>query len=230
MADAPIEPPDPAEVLSVVRGLQGKEEKLPERRVKRTREQWAADIQQDFTEAQKAYLQGAEKRIAAGKKLLAAKEELGYRNFGAMLKEDLQGHERSCRRLMYIAANPVLSNVANMATLPPQITTLEILARSPSLKMLQRDIDQGDIHFEIKARDAERIIRRHELMLQLRPKRPEPRSLGRPVTKEMLDQIASEMESHYRKRIVEKREKIRSLYREIHDYEKLIGERDEEED
>jgi hypothetical protein len=99
--------------------------------------------------------------VEVGRLLLKAKDELPHGEFLPMIERDLTCGERKAQLLMRIARHPVLSDPQHAAHLPPNWTTLDVLA-SPDFpaERLKRAIETGEVSPGMTRAKAEALLRR----------------------------------------------------------------------
>jgi hypothetical protein len=114
-----------------------------------TRAQWAARISTAFRKSVEAILE-------QGRLLIAAKDDLDYGDFTAMVENDLPFGARTAQMLMAIAADARLSEPNIYSLLPPSWTTLYALTRLPN-EAFNRGIAEGVIRPDMIRADMERL-------------------------------------------------------------------------
>ena len=95
--------------------------------------------------------------IEAGRELTKAKAELEHGQFEDMVEEDLAMNPSTARRLMSIAAHPVLSNRAHVHDLPPTWGTLYELTKVP-IPRLEAKLKDGTINPQMERKDVTALI------------------------------------------------------------------------
>ena len=98
--------------------------------------------------------------VHTGVCLNQAKQKLGHGRWEQLLRGQLGFGLRTAQVLMSIARNPCLRKAQNHAFLPPSAGTLIELARG-NAEIVQRGIDDREIHPEMSTKQAKAFIRRH---------------------------------------------------------------------
>lgn len=104
----------------------------------------------------RAWQMGVESVVETGRLLIEAKRDLPG-GFEAMIASDLPFKRDTAYRLMKVADNPVLSDVAHRATLPPSWRTLYELTKLPD-DVLRAKLADGTINPSIERRDVATMI------------------------------------------------------------------------
>jgi hypothetical protein len=98
--------------------------------------------------------------ISLGKTFLGAKAELGHGNFKAMVEHKTRFKLRTAELYMQIASNAFLSNAQHVATLPPYVSTLGVLAPwKPAA--LKAAVDKGDVTPELERTRAVELAKEY---------------------------------------------------------------------
>lgn len=113
--------------------------------------------------------------ISLGKTLLAAKDELGHGNFKAMVERKTRFKLRTAELYMQIASNAFLSNPQHVATLPPYVSTLGVLA-SWKPAALEVAVTKGDVTPELDRAKANELSKEYgpPKAITARPTAPPP--------------------------------------------------------
>ncbi len=115
-----------------------------------SRTQWAKKITERYQDSVRAILD-------VGRYLIEAKTELEHGEFGVMIAQDLPFSRHTAFRLMAIARNPLLSDVANSQHLPPSWYTLYELSKVPD-DALDEAFKMGRITPDIRQKDVITLI------------------------------------------------------------------------
>jgi hypothetical protein len=94
--------------------------------------------------------------IETGQRLIEAKEEVEYGEWGKIFENNKPFSLRTAEFLMGIAKNPVLTNPLHATLLPPSWFTLYQLSLIPA-EDLQKLIDAGKVHSELTRAEAENL-------------------------------------------------------------------------
>lgn len=98
--------------------------------------------------------------IVAGKRLLSAKSQFQHGDWMSMFQRGrLNFGLRTAEMLMRIAAHPTLSNRNLYSILPPAWSVLHELSKVPAA-LLEREIQSGKIHPELRLAEARQIVER----------------------------------------------------------------------
>jgi hypothetical protein len=103
--------------------------------------------------AWKETLQGI---IKVGAHLIDARSELGYREYGLMVSEDLPFSLGTARKLRLIAGNHVLTNRSHANALPVRVHTLYELSQFET-ETLQALIEDGTVHPKLERGEAKAL-------------------------------------------------------------------------
>ena len=114
-----------------------------------TRAQWAARISTAFRKCVEAVLE-------QGRLLIAAKDDLDYGDFTAMVESDLPFGPRTAQMLMAIAGDRRFSEANIASVLPSSWTTLYALTRLPD-EAFERGIAEGVISPDMIRADVQRL-------------------------------------------------------------------------
>ena len=115
----------------------------------RSRKEWAARITFLYRNTVSAI-------ISVGTALIEAKKSLPHGDFTPMVKRDLPFSERTAQRLMQIAGNSVLTDPSHASALPPNYTTLALLASWPEDE-LRDALERGAIHPDVERAEVSLI-------------------------------------------------------------------------
>jgi hypothetical protein len=96
---------------------------------------------------------GVDSIIETGRLVQQAKTELKHVEFLDMVKDDLPFDRTTAFRLMAIAENPVIANVAHVHHLPPSWGTLYELTKLPA-EMLEARIIDGTVNAKMQRNQA----------------------------------------------------------------------------
>jgi hypothetical protein len=106
-----------------------------------------------------AWRKAVECFIEAGSLLIEAKRELDHGEFEAMIRDELPFSPSTARKLMIIAAHPVLANRAHANALPASWGTLYELSKL-NQEDLKRAIEDGVVNSKMERKEAVALLGR----------------------------------------------------------------------
>jgi hypothetical protein len=121
---------------------------------------WANRINEADAKMQTTMADMVNAIITVGKTLLAAKGELGHGNFQAMVERKTRFKLRTAELYMQIAGNAFLANPQHIATLPPYVGTLGVLA-SWKPAALAAAVKKGHVTPELDRAKANELSREY---------------------------------------------------------------------
>src|SRR5262245_11523424 len=136
-----------------------------------TRRHWAKRLNAIWREAAGNMLRAS---FALGEELIKAKEGLPHGEFIKMVSEDLEFSRSTGARIMAVARDKRLRNVAHVRHLPPSWGTLYLLSRLDD-RTFNSLIEDGTIRPDLQRHEVARIVRVQEALaderrvLTLRP-------------------------------------------------------------
>jgi hypothetical protein len=106
-----------------------------------------------------AWQKGVDAVIETGMRIIDAREALEHGEYIAMVKDDLLVSRQTAHKLVSIASNKVLSNVAHVRHLPPSWGTLSELAVVANKGFdLEAGIASGAIHPKMERKDVKALL------------------------------------------------------------------------
>jgi hypothetical protein len=116
-----------------------------------------ANRQTYIREINAAWQMSLQSVLETGRLLIEAKKQLPHGDFEAMIRNDLQFSPQTARKIMSIAAHPVISNRAHVRDFPSSWGTLYELTKVPEQKLLAK-ISDGTINPKMERKQAVALL------------------------------------------------------------------------